>query len=95
MLSNSKNDAEKSKSLVTLNDKVPLGKKWSDCAIKPLDENKAIEFFERFEFTSLIKDISSDKSSGNQTQKVSAKFEVNIVKSNEDLKTLIKKRITI
>ncbi|MBN1621675.1 MAG: DNA polymerase I [Endomicrobiales bacterium] len=92
LLSGAKNDAEKSKSLVTLNSKVPLGKKWSDCEVKSIDENKAIEFFKRFEFTSLIRDISSDKTSINQAQAqgVPVKFEVNLIESAEDLKKLIK-----
>ncbi|MCB4790601.1 MAG: DNA polymerase I [Elusimicrobia bacterium] len=58
LLANSKEDALKSRSLVTLDRKVQVGLDWHDAKLKEINAEKATEFFKRLEFHTLVKEFS-------------------------------------
>ena len=90
-------DITKSKYLVTLIDNVPLDLRWQDTAVKKPDEQHALEFLRRLEFTTLIDEILPVPSAGAARDDAAmqpAGFETEIVTGDDQLDALIRRLTT-
>ena len=76
-LKENKGQAYLSKKLVTLDTEVPLDKTWKDLELSPPDNDALRELFKKFEFTRLIKEVSSEKREDKRYQLLTAPEEIN------------------